>query len=116
MASTPGPRHKHGKSSDDSKVGFAVADVSVEGRRYTAVYPISGLFLAQTQPLPGTPWTLTVFSHIEPVAEISTVRAAVAGISALLLGLLAMLFNDRRRHLRERLAARRRCKAATNWN
>ena len=77
-----------------------------EASASAAVYPISGLFLAQTQPLPGTPWTLTVFSHIEPVAEISTVRAAVAGISALLLGLLAMLFNDRRRHLRERLAAR----------
>ena len=71
-----------------------------------SVYPISGQFLAQSQPLPGTPWSLTVFSHIEQVGEISQVRAAVAGITALLLGILAMLFNDRRRHLRERLAAR----------
>ena len=71
-----------------------------------SVYPISGQFLAQSQPLQGTPWSLTVFSHIEQIGEMSRVRAAMAGVSALLLGMLGILFNDRRRHLRERLAAR----------
>ena len=47
-----------------------------------------------------------MFSHIEQIGEMSRVRATVAGVSALLLGILGMLFNDRRRHLGERLAAR----------
>jgi two-component system C4-dicarboxylate transport sensor histidine kinase DctB len=56
--------------------------------------------------LPGTPWTLTVFSHLESVDDISAIRAAVAGISTLLLGILAMMVYQWRRHLSDRLAAR----------
>ena len=86
--------------------GMRVVHVARSEAVSASVYPISGLFLAQSQPLQGTPWSLTVFSHIEQVDEMSLVRSAMAGVSALLLGMLAMLFNDRRRHLRERLAAR----------
>ena len=86
--------------------GMRVVHVPRSEAASASVYPISGQFLAQSQPLQGTPWSLTVFSHIEQIGEMSRVRAAMAGVSALLLGMLGILFNDRRRHLRERLAAR----------
>jgi two-component system C4-dicarboxylate transport sensor histidine kinase DctB len=70
------------------------------------VYPVSGRFLAQSRPLPGTPWTLTVFSHLDQVDDIAQSRAAVAVVVAVLLFMLGLMANERRRHLRDRLAAR----------
>lgn len=86
--------------------GARLVRVAREKPEMVSVYPVAGQFLAQSQPLPGTPWSLTVFSHLEQVDDMSASRAAVAGISALLLGILAMMVNERRRHLKDRLAAR----------
>ena len=86
--------------------GARLVRLAAEKQEMASVYPVAGQFMAQSQPLPGTPWSLTVFSHIEQVDEMSAIRAAVAGSTALLMGILALMFNDRRRHLRERLAAR----------
>jgi two-component system C4-dicarboxylate transport sensor histidine kinase DctB len=69
------------------------------------VYPVSGRFLAQSRPLPGTPWTLTVFSHLEQVDNIAHSRAAVAVVAAVLLFVFALMLAERRRHLKDRLAA-----------
>ncbi len=76
------------------------------GPEMVSMFPVAGKFLAQTQPLPGTPWTITVFSHQEQVREIAANRAALAGIGAAFLCILALMFNERRRHVRDRLAAR----------
>lgn len=68
--------------------------------------PLAGRFLAQSRALPGTPWTLTVLSHMEQVDDIAQSRAAVAIAAAALLCLLGLVANQRRRHLKDRLAAR----------
>lgn len=70
-----------------------------------SMFPTAGTFVAQTQPLPGTPWDVTVFSSLEQVRGIAVSRAALAGVGAAFLFILALLLNLRRRHLRDRLAA-----------
>jgi len=70
-----------------------------------SMFPVAGTFLAQTQPLPGTPWSITVFSPQEQVRGIATNRAALAGAGAAFLLILALMLNQRRRHLKDRLAA-----------
>ena len=86
--------------------GARLVKVNTGKQEMASVYPVTGQFMAQSQPLPGTPWSLTVFSHIEQVGDMSVIRAAAAGITAMLFGILMLMFNDRRRHMRERLAAR----------
>ena len=71
-----------------------------------SVYPVAGQFLAQAQALTGSPWTLTVFSPLGQIAGMSVTRAAMAGVTTILLGILAAMVNQRRRHLSDRLAAR----------
>jgi len=86
--------------------GARLVRVARDPLETVSVYAVAGQFLAQSHALPGTPWTLTVFSHLESVDDISAIRAAVAGISTLLLGILAMMVYQWRRHLSDRLAAR----------
>jgi C4-dicarboxylate-specific signal transduction histidine kinase len=76
------------------------------GPEMVSIFPVAGKFLAQTQPLPDTPWTITVFSHQEQVREIAANRAALAGGGAAFLFMVALMVNERRRHLKDRLAAR----------
>lgn len=87
-------------------LGARVVRLNKEDQETVSAYPVAGNFLWQSQPMPGTPWTMTVFSHIDPVDEMSLIRAAVAGITTILLYILAAMFLQRRRHLRDRLAAR----------
>lgn len=86
--------------------GSRLVRVVRERQEMVSVYPVTGQFLLQSQQLSGTPWFLTVFSVLEPLDEMSTVRAAVAGITTILLCIMAVMINERRRHLRDRLAAR----------
>ncbi len=76
------------------------------GPEMVSMFPVAGKFLAQTQPLPGTPWSLTVFSHEQQVRETALNRAALTGVITALLCILALMLNERRRHLKDRLAAR----------
>jgi two-component system C4-dicarboxylate transport sensor histidine kinase DctB len=71
-----------------------------------SVYPISGEFLAQSQPLIGLNWTLTVYSSLGKIDELSEIRAAVASVTTVLLCIVTLMFNERRKHLQDRLAAR----------
>src|SRR5256885_16100457 len=64
-----------------------------------SVYPVSGRFLAQSRQLPGTPWTITVLSHLEQADQLAQSRALAAAVGAALVLLLAMMANARRRHL-----------------
>jgi len=86
--------------------GTRIVKVAREKSDAVSVYPISGQFMAQSRPLEGSSWTLTVFSNVEQVDDMSAIRAAVAGVTTVLLCILAMMFNERRRHLQDRLAAR----------
>jgi two-component system C4-dicarboxylate transport sensor histidine kinase DctB len=86
--------------------GARLVSVAREKNDMVHVYPVTGNFVAQSQPLAGTPWTLTVFSNLDQIDGMSASRAAVAGVTTALLCILAMMINDRRRHLRDRLAAR----------
>jgi C4-dicarboxylate-specific signal transduction histidine kinase len=77
-----------------------------EGPEMVSVYPVTGRFLAQSRPLPGTPWTLTVLSHLEQVDEIAQSRAMAAVVGAAFLFMLGLMLDERRRRLKDRLAAR----------
>jgi len=86
--------------------GARLVSIARSGPEVVSVYPVSGRFLAQSRPLPGTPWTLTVFSQLEQVDDIAQSRALVAIVCTACLFMLGLVINERRRHLKERLAAR----------
>jgi C4-dicarboxylate-specific signal transduction histidine kinase len=86
--------------------GARLVRISSDGPEMVTVYPVTGRFLAQSRPLPGTPWTLTVFSHLEQVDDIAQSRAAVAVVVTALLFILGLMLGERRRHLKDQLAAR----------
>ncbi|RJG03642.1 sensor histidine kinase [Noviherbaspirillum sedimenti] len=86
--------------------GAQLVSIARESPGMALPSPLAGRFLAQSRALPGTPWTLTVLSHLEQVDDIAQSRAAVAVAAAALLFLLGLIANQRRRHLRDRLAAR----------
>lgn len=96
------------KELRDLKHGARLVSIAKQGPETVSayVYPVAGRFLAQSRALPGTPWTLTVLSHLEQVDDIAQSRAAVAVVAAALLFLLGLIANQRRHHLQDRLAAR----------
>ncbi|PWC37999.1 ATP-binding protein [Azospirillum sp. TSO35-2] len=69
------------------------------GAAETAVFPLSGAFLAQTAPLRGTRWTLTVLSPVAQVTGMAWTRAALAAVGSAFLGILLLMWTQRRRHL-----------------
>ena len=86
--------------------GARLVSIAKKGPEMVSVYPVAGRFLAQSRLLPGTPWTLTVLSHLEQVDEIAQSRAMLALVGAAFLFMLGLNLNERRRHLKDRLAAR----------
>lgn len=86
--------------------GARLVRVARENPELVSIFPIAGRFLAQTQPLAGTPWMLTVYSHTEQVEDLAVTRAGLAGAAAVLLCIVAAMLEQRRRHTRDRLAAR----------
>lgn len=94
------------KAIEDYDHGARLVRIAASGRETVSVYPVTGRFLEQSRTLPGTPWTLTVLSHLEQADSLAQSRAALAAIAAACLCLLGIILNERRRHLRDRLAAR----------
>ena len=90
----------------DDGHGTRLVRIARNGPETVSVYPVSGRFLAQSQPLPGTPWQLTVLSHLEQVDSMAQSRAALAAVAAACLFMLGAIVNERRRRLSDRLAAR----------
>lgn len=86
--------------------GARLVNIAKDSPEIASVYPVAGRFLAQSRPLPGTPWTLTVLSHLKQVDDIAQSRAAVAVVVTALLFMFGLMANERRRHLKDRLAAR----------
>ena len=86
--------------------GARLVRMAKKHQEMVSVYPVDGQFLAQSQPLSGSPWTLTVFSSLDQVNSMSAIRSAVGGISTILLVIVGTLIYQRRRHLRASLTAR----------
>ncbi|HJV93004.1 MAG TPA: ATP-binding protein [Azonexus sp.] len=86
--------------------GARLVSIAKTGPEMVSVYPVAGRFLAQSRPLAGTPWTLTVLSHLEQVDDIAQSRAMVAVVGAAFLFMLGLMLDERRRRLKDRLAAR----------
>lgn len=76
------------------------------GETTVSVYPVSGLFLAQSLAFGPSNWTLTVFSNLKSVDDMSAIRATVAGVLTVLLCIITIMANEQRKHLQDRLAAR----------
>lgn len=70
------------------------------------VFPVSGRFVTQTEPLSGNGWTLTVLSPYGDVAAKAWTQAALAAIGGGFLAILTVALNQRRSRVRERLKAR----------
>jgi two-component system C4-dicarboxylate transport sensor histidine kinase DctB len=94
------------RSIEDYDRGARLVRIAASGPETVSVFPVTGRFLEQSRTLPGTPWTLTVLSQLEQVDDLAQSRAALAAIAAACLCLLGVILNERRRHLRDRLAAR----------
>lgn len=71
-----------------------------------ASYSPSGHFLSQSRKLPGTDWTFTILSRLDTVERLAANEATIVGFAVASLLLLALIINERRRRVNERLAAR----------
>jgi two-component system C4-dicarboxylate transport sensor histidine kinase DctB len=104
------------KVLSDLDQGARVVRVAREGTEMASVYPVTGRFLTQSRALPGTPWTLTVFSHLARADEAAQSYGVIATIGAAFVALCGFMLNQRRRHerdrLRDRLSAREALQAA----
>lgn len=69
------------------------------------VVPVSGRFLAQSAPLDGGRWSMTVLSPLGEVRTIAVTRGALAGVGGAALGLLAIAWSQHRARLAERRRA-----------
>lgn len=94
--------------------GARLVRLARNGQEMASMFPVSGMFLAQSRMLPGTPWTLTVLSHLEQVEQVAKSLALAVAIAAAFLLLLALTLNERRHHLRDRLAAREALQSAND--
>ncbi len=70
------------------------------------VFPVSGRFVAQSEPLSGAGWTMTVLSPYSDVAAMAWMHAALAAIGGAFLAILVIALNQRRAQIRDRLKAR----------
>ena len=70
----------------DLDQGARVVRVAREGTEMASVYPVTGRFLTQARALPGTPWTITVFSHGAGRRGGPELRALIASTGAAFFG------------------------------
>ena len=70
------------------------------------VFPVSGRFVAQSEPLSGNGWTLTVLSPYSDVAAMAWMYAALAAVGGAFLAILVIALNQRRSRIQDRLKAR----------
>ncbi len=69
-------------------------------------YSRNGHFLSQSRKLPGTDWTFTVLSRLDTVERLAANEATIVGFAMASLLMVALIINERRRRVNERLAAR----------
>lgn len=71
-------------------------------------------FLIQRSLVSGTEWRLLVFSEMRPALAAARTGAVVAGLSTVLVGLLALYYLQRRRFVAQTVAARAALQSANN--
>lgn len=89
-----------------------VRQVSIPDVKDAAADQSAGRFLAQSRPMAGTPWQITVLSPLSVALQLAASRAWVTGALIALMLLLGALLYQRRRHVREQLAAQQALKQA----
>ncbi len=89
-----------------------IRQVSIPDPKDAAAGPSAGRFLAQSRPMAGTPWQITVLSPLTVALQLAASRAWVTGVLIALMLLFAALLYQRRRHVREQLAAQQALKQA----
>ncbi|MBS1157568.1 MAG: dctB [Proteobacteria bacterium] len=99
----PFPGKTMRKLNSDTEI---VSIPRTQSRADAPPFPETGVFMTQTQTLPGSAWRLRVFSPTTQVEHIARNQGALASMGALLLLICLMMANERRRRLRDRLAAR----------
>ena len=98
-------------------LGWTVLEPAVQGNQSTQLLRLpetdkataaysSGLFLAQSRLLAGTPWRMTVLMPLETARQLALNRAWLAGVLVAMGLLLMALLLQRRRHLSEQIKAR----------
>lgn len=100
---TPFPARQLRELDNDSRI-IRLNDQASPGNAQRA--PLAGSFLAQSRLLPGTAWRLTVLSHTEQVEQIARSQGALAMTGATLILICLAMADERRRRIRDRLAAR----------
>lgn len=88
----------------DGDGAFRQVRISGAGQEGSAAQS-AGRFLVQSRPLAGTPWQITVLSPLAVALQLAASRAWVAGALIALALLLTALLYQRRKHVREQLAA-----------
>jgi two-component system C4-dicarboxylate transport sensor histidine kinase DctB len=68
--------------------------------------PVSGVFLARSEPLKGHPWQLTVLSPFGDLTTMALLNGALAAIGGAFLCILGVAYYQRRSRILERLRAR----------
>ncbi|SFN73689.1 two-component system, NtrC family, C4-dicarboxylate transport sensor histidine kinase DctB [Formivibrio citricus] len=93
---------------DTRKLDNDTRIVSIPRPPNTAPQPVpeTGMFMAQSQTLPGSSWRLSVFSPTAQVEQIARTQGALAAMGTVLLLICLLMANERRRRIRDRLAAR----------
>jgi two-component system C4-dicarboxylate transport sensor histidine kinase DctB len=64
------------------------------------------LFLAESRPMPGVPWRLTVFSSLGDAVALAEGGGAVAALAAIVVAGATLIFLQRHRHMRDLTNAR----------
>ncbi len=67
---------------------------------------LGSVFLLQSRPVESSRWHLLVFTSTAQVGELAFTHGALAALAAALALVLTVVSHERRRHIRERLAAR----------
>jgi two-component system C4-dicarboxylate transport sensor histidine kinase DctB len=81
--------------------------VSFAGAESVAPDAAAGdLFFAETRPMPGAPWQLTVFSNLRDAVALAEGGGAVAALAVLVIAGATLIFLQRRRHMRDLTKAR----------
>lgn len=96
-------------SKETRKLDNATRIVSIpRSRNHSAPQPVpeTGMFMAQSQILPGSSWRLSVFSPMTQVEQIARTQGALAAMGTALLLICLLMANERRRRIRDRLSAR----------
>lgn len=90
------------------KLTFPANSETAHGKQHEVAY------LAQTRRLADTPWHFTLLTPLQDLRRESMVQGVLVGVAFALLAILGIAWNERRKVIATRLAAREALEAANN--